>query len=104
MSNNLELMHSSAAPAPGIEPLSPPVRQPLSFPSPVWESASTAGETDWQRALVLLRHHWRLSGLFLFAMVATTMTVSLLLKPVYEPEAKIELDPPGHEIFSLQSG
>jgi len=104
MNNNLELIHSSAAPAPAIEaikfstPLSP--ARPAALPLP----ADMPAETDWERALLLLRNNWRLSGLFMLAIVAATMTVSLLMKPVYEPEAKIELDPPGREIFTLQTG
>jgi len=105
MNNNLELIHSSAAPAPAIEPVRISTR-PLSAmrPAVVAMSNNAPAETDWQRALLLLRNNWRLSGLFMLAIVTATMMVSLLMKPVYEPEAKIELDPPGHEIFSLQSG
>src|SRR5690242_6847461 len=100
MSNNLELVHSAAAP--GIETIAPSARHALPA---VWAPTfNSPANTDWHRAVVLLRHNWRLSGLFMVAIVATTMLVSVLMKPVYEPEAKIELDPPGHEIFSLQSG
>jgi len=71
MNNNLELIHSSAAPAPAIEaikfstPLSP--ARPAALPLP----ADRPAETDWERALLLLRNNWRLSGLFMLAIFGT---------------------------------
>ena len=58
---------------------------------------------DWNRALIAIRKYWRLSALFAAVVLITVTIVTFLMKPVYEPEAKIEIDPPGAEIFSLQA-
>jgi uncharacterized protein involved in exopolysaccharide biosynthesis len=104
MSPNLELV-CTPAPSTAIE-IKPPIRNPeiISRTLPGSNSNTTAIANDWQRAFLVLRNSWRLSGLFVLAVVSTTAIVTLLMKPTYEPEAKIEIDPPGREIFSLQSG
>ena len=62
-----------------------------------------AKESDeWNRVLITMRKHWRLSALFAAGVVITATIATILMKPVYEPEAKIEIDPPGGEIFSLE--
>jgi len=103
MSNNLELIHSAPVLSPAVESIRMPLRGSVTTHNAAWPRP-TSEDGDWQRASVLLRHHWRLAALFMLAVVVATMAVSLAMKPVYEPEAKIELDPPGHEIFSLQAG
>src|SRR5690348_5759807 len=104
MSQNLELVYTSAVPAKAIEQ----VRRPLGYPEvlPRFVPASNASPTpnDWQRALLILRKNWRLPALFAAAVVLATTLATLLMKPVYEPEAKIEIDPPGREIFTLETG
>jgi succinoglycan biosynthesis transport protein ExoP len=56
---------------------------------------------DWLRAVAILVRHWRLSVLFAASVMTTVTVVTFLLKPVYEPTARIEVDPPG-EVFSLE--
>ncbi len=58
--------------------------------------------TEWLRALEILRKHWRLSALFALIVVVSVTVVTLIMKPVYEPEARLEVDPPGAEVFSLE--
>jgi polysaccharide biosynthesis transport protein len=58
---------------------------------------------DWQRAVRTLKRHWRLSALFAGATFALVAVATLLMKPVYESTARIEIDPPGAELFSLQA-
>jgi uncharacterized protein involved in exopolysaccharide biosynthesis len=58
--------------------------------------------TDWRRAIDILRKHWRLSTLFALAVAVTVTVATLMMKPVYEPQARVEVDPPGAEVFSLQ--
>ncbi len=60
--------------------------------------------TNWLRAVNVLKKHWKLSAVFATAVIATVVTVTFLMKPIYEPVARIEVDPPGTEIFSLQGG
>ena len=57
---------------------------------------------EWLRGLDILRKHWRLSALFAFVVVVTVTVATLMMKPVFEPEARLEVDPPGAEVFSLQ--
>src|SRR5690242_13469644 len=104
MSNKLELIHTSPAPTSAIESIRMPLRTSLTAHATARPMPSHSDDVDWQRALVLLRHNWLLGALFMFAVIFATMVVSFAMKPVYEPEAKIELDPPGREIFSLQNG
>ena len=54
------------------------------------------------RALAIIQKHWRLSLLFGVVASSAVAAVTLLTKPVYEPTARIEIAPPGSEIFSLQ--
>jgi polysaccharide biosynthesis transport protein len=58
---------------------------------------------EWQRARHILLRHWRLSALFAGAVVVAVVLVTLLTKPVYEATASLEVDPPGAEVFSLES-
>ena len=59
-------------------------------------------EPEWLRAAAVLKKHWRpalLFGLGIFALIAV---ITFLTKPVYEPVARLEVDPPGTEAFSMQ--
>jgi capsular exopolysaccharide synthesis family protein len=51
-------------------------------------------------ALDVLRKHWRLSALFAAMVMLTVVIVTFSMRAVYEPSARIEVDPPG-ETFSL---
>jgi len=48
-----------------------------------------------------LQRNWRLSAACMLAVVASVTAATLLMKPVYEPEAHLEVDPPGNELFAL---
>jgi succinoglycan biosynthesis transport protein ExoP len=58
--------------------------------------------TDWLRGLNILQKHWRLSAAFALVVVVTVTVATLVMKPEYEPQARLEVDPPGAEVFSLQ--
>jgi len=64
--------------------------------------AADAGGVEWMRALYVLRKNWRLSALFAAVLTLTVVAVVFSLKAVYEPVARIEVDPSG-EVFSLES-
>lgn len=51
-----------------------------------------------------IRRHWRWSLAFAVALSLCVAVTVLLMKPVYEPTARIEVDPPGNELFSLEPG
>ena len=70
-------------------------------PSYPGQVRTKANPMDWLRALKVMRKHWRWSTAFA-AVVIVGVTVSVfMMKPVYEPMARIEVDPPGAEMFSL---
>lgn len=60
-------------------------------------------EAEWLRGLRIIQKHWRWSLAFAIAVSLSVAVVVLLMKPVYAPVARIEVDPPGAEMFSLQS-
>lgn len=62
-----------------------------------------ASPPEWMNLLVAFHRHWRLGLAFLIVVVAVTAALTFLSKPIYQPTAKIEVDPPGMEVFSLQS-
>ncbi len=61
-------------------------------------------QTDWLQAFEALRKHWRLSAIFAAAVMVAVILVTVLTKPLYSPTARVEIDPPGAEMFSLESG
>jgi len=70
------------------------------YPAPGY--AKNPEHTDWRRAIDILRRHWRLSTAFALAVALSVTVATLMMKPVFEPEARVEVDPPGAEVFSLQ--
>jgi polysaccharide biosynthesis transport protein len=58
---------------------------------------------EWLRGLFIIRKHWRLSALFAAVLMVTVIVVTFTMKPIYEPVARIEVDPPGEQ-FSLEGG
>ena len=86
--------------------LSPVHRNPppsLVVPLTAWPThSSDTSRVEWMRALNILRKHWRISALFAAVLTITVVVVVFSLDPVYEPVARIEVDPPG-ETFSLES-
>jgi polysaccharide biosynthesis transport protein len=61
-------------------------------------------ESDWARALMVVRKRWRVALSFAVIVVCASAVALLLIKPEYEPSARLEIDPPGSETFSMQPG
>jgi succinoglycan biosynthesis transport protein ExoP len=59
--------------------------------------------TDWQRALAVLSNQWRTIAAFAAIVIAGATAITLAMRPVYEPEGKLQIDPPGSEVFSLDA-
>src|ERR1700746_3364934 len=59
--------------------------------------------SDWLRALKVIAKQWRWSVLFAVTVIVLVTTVTLLMKPVYESEGRLQIDPPGSEVFSLNT-
>lgn len=57
--------------------------------------------TEWQRALGILSNQWRTVVIFAVVVFVAVTGATLAMRPVYEPEGKLQIDPPGSEVFSL---
>lgn len=53
--------------------------------------------------IAIVRKHWKLSVTVAAAIVAAAAIVILVMDPVYEPSAQVQIDPPGAELFSIDS-
>jgi len=104
MSKNFELLvrsqgHAEVLPPGRLSP-EPPLerfsydRLPLSHREP----------SDWERVSHILKKRWKPAMGFAMATFLAVAVATFMMKPVYEPTARVEIDPPGTEIFSMQSG
>jgi succinoglycan biosynthesis transport protein ExoP len=59
--------------------------------------------SDWLRALKVISKQWRWSVLFAVTVAVVVTAVTFLMKPVYESEGRLQIDPPGAEVFSLDA-
>lgn len=75
--------------------------QIISTPPPA--APHEAPETDWLTAFSAVRKHWRLSAIFASSVMLAVLLVTLLMKPVYSPVARVEVDPPGAELFNMDN-
>ena len=71
-----------------------------SGPVPV-RAIYTRSRPDWVTALGIVRKHWGLFMLFAGIVFLTVAAGTLLMKPVYEPTARLEIDPPGPELVTV---
>ena len=62
-----------------------------------------AANGDWMRILNILRDHGRRSALFAGAVILSTIVVTALIKPVYEPSAQLEIGPPAADFYNTEN-
>jgi len=80
---------------------------PLAFPVKVKSApvplrpAYTKTTPDWLQALAILQKHRRSSLLFAGIVLFTVILGTFLMKPVYEPAGRLEIDPPGPELVTV---
>ena len=60
-------------------------------------------DSDWIKALAIVRKRWRLSVSFAVLLVAAAVLIVFLIKPEYQPSGRLEIDPPGGEMFTMQA-
>jgi capsular exopolysaccharide synthesis family protein len=60
-------------------------------------------ESEWVKAFIVVRKRWRLTACFAAIVVCLAAVVVFWIKPEYEPWARLEVDPPGSETFSMQA-
>src|SRR5579863_8118190 len=102
VSKNFELLRQAGVALGTGEAIAPP--RPAAVPQPAMAIGTfDKKDPEWLRGLRILRKHWRLSALFAGILMGTVVIVTFSLRPVYEPVARIEVDPPG-ETFSLDGG
>ncbi len=103
MSKNFELLRKTESSV--LRPKSDVARPELipagmhARPSPV---NSNGHSSDLSGFLRILHRHWRLSAISAGVIFAAVAIGTFLMRPVYEPAARIEVDPPGSETFSLE--
>src|SRR5260370_16700370 len=56
---------------------------------------------EWQYCLRVLQNRWRFAALFGAAIFSVIAVVTYSITPVYEATARLEIEPPGLETFSL---
>lgn len=62
---------------------------------------SVDGRISWGPAWDAIRKHWRWAAIFAASVMGTVLLVTLFTRPTYNPSARVEIDPPGAELFSL---
>ena len=58
---------------------------------------------DWLRAFTVVSQQWRWSALFAIMVIGAVAVATLAMKPVYESEGRLQIDPPGAALFSLDA-
>jgi succinoglycan biosynthesis transport protein ExoP len=86
-----------------VAPAERPARRPALLPPSPAPSIPQTEATDWLQAFSAVRNHWRLSAIFAGSVMCAVLAVTLLMKPVYSPVARVEIDPPGAELFNMDN-
>ncbi len=64
---------------------------------------SSGSEVNWGRASRILRRHWGSSAAFALTVLVGVTILAFIMEPVYEPKARLEINPPGAAIPSLEA-
>lgn len=70
---------------------------------PVLAESVETRDFDLAGLLSRLRHHWRLPALFAGTVMLTAIIVTALMKPIYIPTARLEIDPPSAALIDPQN-
>jgi len=103
MSRNFELWQRASESAP-LPPTVPATVVPSDVGRPIIQPVRNEvadldlERSEWSRLVGALRKYWRWSLLCAIFITMAVAVFTLLMKPVYEPEARLEVDPPGSEI------
>ncbi|HZE81209.1 MAG TPA: polysaccharide biosynthesis tyrosine autokinase [Candidatus Polarisedimenticolia bacterium] len=62
-----------------------------------------ARESDWVKALAVVRKRWRLAAIFAATVLGVTALIAFWIKPEYQPSGRLEINPPGSETFTMQA-
>ncbi len=105
MSKNFELLRKVHKDPEVLEPLDVSTPGlPVRYEAQSRRGVAMANEvSDWSRALQALEKNWKISAAVAIAILAVVTLVTFLTRPVYEPQASLEVDPPGTELFKLEA-
>ena len=111
MSRNFELWQRASDPEPEVEAVVLPVPATvvpagLARPLPPVQTESAGSDEEGFSGfnpIAALRRRWRWSLLFAILVIAGVTLFTILTTPVYEPEAHVEIDPPGSEVLSVDN-
>lgn len=103
MSRNFELWQRTSDPVPMPPTVVTPEVGRIERPKQTRTANSQMESSEWLRALGVLKKRWRMSLLFAVVVASSVTIFTLLMRPVYEPESRLEVDPPGAEIFNMQA-
>jgi polysaccharide biosynthesis transport protein len=111
MSRNFELWQRASEPEPEPVPVRLPVPAtvvPSELGRPIQpmrvESADSSEEDSaGLNPIAALRRRWGWSLLFAIIVIAGVTIFTTLMKPIYEPEAHVEVDAPGSEVVSVDN-
>jgi polysaccharide biosynthesis transport protein len=92
----------SLVPAPHVEDGAQLASRVYTPPSITVHAASRNPEFNWEDAVRILQKSWRLSLVFALTVFVITTIVTFRMKDVYAPIARVEIDPPGADSFSLR--
>jgi len=70
---------------------------------PAASEQSGRWESDWLKALAIVRKRWRLAASFAALIMVVVGLVVFSIKPEYQPSGQLEIDPPGGEAFTMQA-
>ena len=81
-----------------------PTSNRLMWPTTERRSFPVGKESEWRQCVQILRKHWKLSGLCSFMVFAAVAAFTFMSTRIYESTARLEIDPPGSETFTLERG
>jgi polysaccharide biosynthesis transport protein len=70
--------------------------------APAKTSTIDAPSHEWEHILRILARHWLVAAAFTLLAAGAATAISVIMKPVYAPNARLEIDPPGSEPLSMQ--
>ena len=70
--------------------------------APTSGRTSTADGVDWLRAWSTIQKYWQLSATFAISVMIAVVLATVITKPIYAPVVRVEIDPPGDELFSME--
>src|SRR5258707_5516553 len=103
MSRNFSLLHSPEQDTDSQEPANQVMRRShdTQHLSHLLGAESPEGESDLLTVVRVFRRRWRTAVRFAAIVMMVTVLMTFLTTPLYAPDVRIEIGPPGSEAFSI---